>query len=89
MALSMNDGKDWPDRKQLIRFANNVLGVTSHRVLTVIGECVDGVVKTLHQIRIYAADNSGNAELCSRKTWEDAIAQLENGNNPTTESVAE
>jgi len=40
---------------------------------------------------IYAVDNSGYAELCSRmeKTWEEAIAQLENGNYPTTESVAE
>jgi hypothetical protein len=68
-----------------------VLRVTNRRALTVIGECVDDVVKTLHQMCIYAADNSGYAELCSRmeKTWEETIAQLENGNNPTTESCAE
>ena len=55
MALSMEESRDWPDVKRLMRFARGPAGLAPARAKAIMKDCTTGILRTMAEVRRFAA----------------------------------
>lgn len=81
MALSIEDSKDWPDDKRLMRFARDCAGLAPSRARAIMRECAHGIVTSMKQLKRFAAKNPVYGTLADSmcRHWSDGLALLGEG----------